>query len=136
MDNGRAMSERQKNEPRLSPRQTRGLFAIRGKPAFLNGASTTVLQAEKREHSRKPEEFYALVEEPVPQQGGIICERAARWLVLVRRSSRFVLKLAEAWLLNLEVLPASFFAWATCPIPKGNEFTTTLGATPCAGDRL
>jgi N6-adenosine-specific RNA methylase IME4 len=29
------------------------LLAIRGKPAFLNGSHTTVIQAARREHSRK-----------------------------------------------------------------------------------
>ncbi len=37
------------------------LLAIRGRPAFRNGIQTTVLQAVRREHSRKPAEFYALV---------------------------------------------------------------------------
>jgi N6-adenosine-specific RNA methylase IME4/ParB-like chromosome segregation protein Spo0J len=38
------------------------LLAIRGRPVFVNGSHTTVLEATRREHSRKPEEFYALVE--------------------------------------------------------------------------
>ena len=38
------------------------LLAARGKPVFLHGQHTTVLQAARREHSRKPEESYALVE--------------------------------------------------------------------------
>jgi N6-adenosine-specific RNA methylase IME4 len=42
------------------------LLAIRGKPVFLNGSHTTVIHAARREHSRKPEEFYALVEEACP----------------------------------------------------------------------
>jgi N6-adenosine-specific RNA methylase IME4 len=42
------------------------LFAVRGKPIFLNGSHTTVIQAARREHSRKPEEFYALIEETCP----------------------------------------------------------------------
>ena len=42
------------------------MLAIRGKPLFLNGAHTTVLEAARREHSRKPEEFYALVEATCP----------------------------------------------------------------------
>jgi len=37
------------------------LLAVRGKPVFVNGNQTTVLEAARREHSRKPEEFYALV---------------------------------------------------------------------------
>jgi N6-adenosine-specific RNA methylase IME4 len=39
------------------------LLAVRGRPVFVGGARTTVLQAARREHSRKPEEFYDLVEE-------------------------------------------------------------------------
>ena len=42
------------------------LLAARGKPVFLHGNHTTVLEATRREHSRKPEEFYALVEATCP----------------------------------------------------------------------
>ncbi len=42
------------------------MLAIRGKPVFLHGNHTTVLEAARREHSRKPEEFYALVEATSP----------------------------------------------------------------------
>lgn len=42
------------------------LLAARGKPVFLHGQHTTALQAIRREHSRKPEEFYALVEAACP----------------------------------------------------------------------
>jgi N6-adenosine-specific RNA methylase IME4 len=42
------------------------MLAVRGKPVFLHGNHTTVLNAPRREHSRKPEEFYALVEETCP----------------------------------------------------------------------
>jgi len=38
------------------------MLAVRGKPVFLHGNHTTVLNARRREHSRKPDEFYALVE--------------------------------------------------------------------------
>jgi N6-adenosine-specific RNA methylase IME4 len=38
------------------------MLAVRGKPVFLHGKHTTVLKAARREHSRKPEEFYTLVE--------------------------------------------------------------------------
>jgi len=38
------------------------LLAARGKPVFLHGNDSTALEATRREHSRKPEEFYALVE--------------------------------------------------------------------------
>lgn len=42
------------------------LLATRGKPTFLNGAHSTLLSAVRREHSRKPEEFYLLVEAVCP----------------------------------------------------------------------
>src|ERR1700681_3519592 len=42
------------------------MLAVRGRPVFLHGNHTTVLHAARREHSRKPEEFYALVEETSP----------------------------------------------------------------------
>ncbi|MGA2436845.1 MAG: MT-A70 family methyltransferase, partial [Bryobacteraceae bacterium] len=42
------------------------LLAARGKPVFLHGSHATVLQAVRREHSRKPEEFYAVVEATCP----------------------------------------------------------------------
>ena len=42
------------------------MLAARGKPVFLHGSHTTVIEAARREHSRKPEEFYALVEATSP----------------------------------------------------------------------
>jgi N6-adenosine-specific RNA methylase IME4 len=42
------------------------LLAIRGKPVFLHGNHSTVIEAARREHSRKPEEFYTLVETTSP----------------------------------------------------------------------
>ena len=42
------------------------LLATRGKPVFIHGNHTTVLKALRREHSRKPEEFYILVEATCP----------------------------------------------------------------------
>jgi N6-adenosine-specific RNA methylase IME4 len=42
------------------------LLAARGRPVFLHGSHATVLQAARREHSRKPEEFYFLVGETCP----------------------------------------------------------------------
>ena len=42
------------------------LLGARGKPVFLHGSDGTVLEAARREHSRKPEEFYALVEKVCP----------------------------------------------------------------------
>lgn len=42
------------------------LLATRGKPVFLHGSHTTVLEAARREHSRKPEEFYLIVDATSP----------------------------------------------------------------------
>ena len=42
------------------------MLAARGSPVFLHGNHTTVLEATRREHSRKPDEFYALVEATCP----------------------------------------------------------------------
>lgn len=42
------------------------LLAARGKPVFLAGHHTTVIEGVRREHSRKPEEFYAVVESTCP----------------------------------------------------------------------
>lgn len=42
------------------------LLAARGKPIFIHGQHTTVIRAARREHSRKPEEFYRLVESSCP----------------------------------------------------------------------
>lgn len=42
------------------------MLAVRGKPVFLHGNHTTVLQAPRREHSRKPEEFFKLLNSTCP----------------------------------------------------------------------
>jgi N6-adenosine-specific RNA methylase IME4 len=42
------------------------VLAVRGKPVFLNGKYSTYLEAKRREHSRKPDEFYSLVEATSP----------------------------------------------------------------------
>jgi N6-adenosine-specific RNA methylase IME4 len=42
------------------------LLAVRGKPTITLKSQTTVIHALLREHSRKPEEFYALVESLCP----------------------------------------------------------------------
>ena len=60
------------------------MLAILGKPVFLIGNHTTALEAVRREHSRKPEEFYVLVENTSP--GGkveLFCrERRQGWHVM------------------------------------------------------
>jgi N6-adenosine-specific RNA methylase IME4 len=42
------------------------MLAVRGKPVFLHGNHTTALEAARREHSRKPDGFYTLVEATCP----------------------------------------------------------------------
>lgn len=42
------------------------LLAARGKRVFLHGRHSTVLHAARREHSRKPEEFYGVVDATCP----------------------------------------------------------------------
>ena len=42
------------------------LLAVRGKPVWRAGSWTTVLTADRRAHSQKPEEFYRMVEELCP----------------------------------------------------------------------
>ena len=38
------------------------IMAVKGKPAVKLTNQTTVIHGERREHSRKPDEFYKLVE--------------------------------------------------------------------------
>ncbi|MGD1061725.1 MAG: MT-A70 family methyltransferase [Terracidiphilus sp.] len=54
------------------------LLGARGKPVFLHGSDGTVLEAARREHSRKPEEFYALVERTCPGGRVELFSRQAR----------------------------------------------------------
>ena len=54
------------------------LLAARGKPVFIHGSYTTVLSAAQREHSRKPDEFYALVEAICPGSRLELFARQAR----------------------------------------------------------
>ena len=42
------------------------IYAVRGKPATMPGTDTTWFEADVREHSRKPEKFYELVERRCP----------------------------------------------------------------------
>jgi N6-adenosine-specific RNA methylase IME4/ParB-like chromosome segregation protein Spo0J len=69
------------------------LLAVRGRPVFLHGNHTTVLEAARREHSRKPEEFYALVEATSP--GGkveLFCREQRRgWHAYGNDTCRFEL---------------------------------------------
>jgi N6-adenosine-specific RNA methylase IME4 len=54
------------------------LLAARGKPVFLHGAHGTALSAVRREHSRKPEEFYQMVEATCPGAKLELFSRQAR----------------------------------------------------------
>jgi N6-adenosine-specific RNA methylase IME4/ParB-like chromosome segregation protein Spo0J len=54
------------------------LLGARGKPVFLHGDHSTVLSARRREHSRKPEEFYNLIEEICPGAKLELFSRKAR----------------------------------------------------------
>jgi N6-adenosine-specific RNA methylase IME4 len=54
------------------------LLGARGKPVFLHGDHSTVLTAPRREHSRKPEEFYNLIEEICPGAKLELFSRKAR----------------------------------------------------------
>jgi N6-adenosine-specific RNA methylase IME4 len=51
------------------------VMAVRGKPTITCSNQSTVIHAQRREHSRKPEEFYRLVESLCP---GSKCELFAR----------------------------------------------------------
>ena len=59
------------------------MLAVRGKPVFLHGNHATVLEAPRREHSRKPDEFYNLVEAACPgSRVDLFCrERRTGWKV-------------------------------------------------------
>jgi N6-adenosine-specific RNA methylase IME4 len=67
------------------------MLAVRGKPVFLHGNHTTVLEAARREHSRKPEEFYSLVEVTCPgSKVELFCrQRRKGWKVYGNNTSFF-----------------------------------------------
>lgn len=68
------------------------LLAIRGKPVFLHGNHTTALAAARREHSRKPEEFYAMVEATSPGSKLELFARQARngWCAFGDQTGKFL----------------------------------------------
>jgi N6-adenosine-specific RNA methylase IME4/ParB-like chromosome segregation protein Spo0J len=67
------------------------MLAVRGKPVFLSGNHTTVLEGARREHSRKPEEFYALVAGACPGGKVELFSRHQRqgWQVFGNQTDRF-----------------------------------------------
>jgi N6-adenosine-specific RNA methylase IME4/ParB-like chromosome segregation protein Spo0J len=67
------------------------MLAVRGKPVFLHGNHTTVVDAARREHSRKPEEFYALVQATCPGGKVELFSRQQRsgWQVYGNEIARF-----------------------------------------------
>lgn len=67
------------------------LLAARGKPLFLHGSQATVLNAERRQHSRKPEEFYSVVEATCPgSRVELFCRcRRSGWHVYGNDIDRF-----------------------------------------------
>ena len=72
------------------------MLAIRGKPVFLHGSHATVLEAARREHSRKPEEFYVLVEAASPgSKVELFCrQQRVGWRAYGNEVERFDEKLA------------------------------------------
>jgi N6-adenosine-specific RNA methylase IME4 len=68
------------------------MLAVRGKPVFLHGNHGTVLEAARREHSRKPEEFYSLVEATCPGLKVELFSRSARegWRAFGNDTGAFV----------------------------------------------
>ena len=67
------------------------MLAIRGKPVFLHGNHATVLEAARREHSRKPDEFYVLVEATCPgSKVELFCrQRRPQWQTYGNETDRF-----------------------------------------------
>ena len=68
------------------------LLGSRGKPAFLHGQDGTALDAARRQHSRKPEEFYILVDRTCPGKKLELFARQERhgWLAFGDQTSNFV----------------------------------------------
>ncbi len=67
------------------------LLAVRGAPVFLKGDYSTVLSAARREHSRKPDEFYQLVEALCPASKVELFARTEReaWRAFGNDTARF-----------------------------------------------
>ncbi len=67
------------------------ILAVRGKPVVTLSNQTTVLRAKRREHSRKPDEFYALVDALCPGSKLEMFAREARpgWAAWGAESDKF-----------------------------------------------
>ena len=67
------------------------LLGARGKPVFLHGTDSTALEAARREHSRKPDEFYTMVERICPGSRLELFARQTRdgWLSYGDQSRHF-----------------------------------------------
>ncbi len=67
------------------------MLAARGSPVFVNGNQTTVLEAVRRNHSQKPEDFYALVEATSPGNKVELFARQERegWHAFGNQTKRF-----------------------------------------------
>ena len=65
------------------------LLAVRGRPTVTLTNQSTVLEAPVRDHSRKPEEFYAVGRGALSRlQGGVVRADAATGMVSARRRDR------------------------------------------------
>lgn len=67
------------------------LLGARGRPTVLGTSTPTVLHAARREHSRKPDEFFALVERICPGRKLELFARTRRpgWQVWGLETDRF-----------------------------------------------
>ena len=67
------------------------LLSVRGRPILQLVNQTTVLHADRREHSRKPEEFYKLVERLCPGTKLELFSRQERtgWCVYGDQTGKF-----------------------------------------------
>lgn len=54
------------------------ILAVRGSPTFIGGVDSTLLRGDVREHSRKPESFYELVDRTSPGSKLELFSRSAR----------------------------------------------------------
>jgi N6-adenosine-specific RNA methylase IME4 len=73
------------------------ILAVRGKPVVTQVNQGTLLLADRREHSRKPEEFYALVESLCPGSKVELFQRTARpgWVGHGNETKKFEVKEAS-----------------------------------------